>query len=367
LSFRDKIRTVAGLTDGDADQLKKLREYTTRLISGGGAYPELYRLRADLLDLIPPSKRTNDDLAQAQEDRNRYALLTNPKVSKYELLAAARPAIAVKNGELVGSISETWRGSLTPFSRNIGAAAVATGAGKLTLKKGLDLGSYSFSGFAVGPGLIVTVSFGILGIKNPDNKFPLVLDDDYVAEFSFEEDTRNGLKNPLRITEVLYRGTGSDDDYLAILRVAGHDVTKHPPLEVERNKDRLDNLVGRYAFVVGYPAWDPRIPEEFLRVLLAGDVSSKRIMPGRILAVENSRKPGVRKIKNDVSTTGGTAGGPLVDLETGRAIGLHTSGEWQRQEVVKFSFASVLTDLLSDERVPKELRTTETSKPSAPK
>lgn len=64
-------------------------------------YGELYRLRADLLDLLPEKARTQSELVEAQEDRVRYAMLSpglrelSGEEKRMAALALARPALLV--------------------------------------------------------------------------------------------------------------------------------------------------------------------------------------------------------------------------------------------------------------------------------
>ena len=345
VALRDKQNTLTGTTDADVEQLKKVKDYATRLISSSTVYPEVYRLRADIVDLLPSAKKTNEDLARAQEDRTRYSLLINPSKSRFQILAEARPAIEIKNGEISGSVSETWSSTINPFAESIRAAARATGSGRLE-RKDAPYPLY-FVGFAIAPGLIATVRYGLVDMPQ-DARLPFVPDDTYEAVFSFGDQAptnKQSFSEPLRIRQVLYSADLPDGGHLTLLQIDGHDVKRNPPLVIERNAERLNALVGRYAFVVGFPASDSRLPEEFINALLDGKACVKRAMPGRIIAVENFEGLKIRRITSDISTTGGSAGGPLVDLQTGRVLGLHHSGQWKDDESGKFSWADLIADI----------------------
>lgn len=347
--MRDKQGTLAGITDADVEQLKKVRDYTTRLISSSTVYPEVYRLRADIVDLIPAAKKVSEDFAQAQDDRTRYSQLINPGKNRFQVLAEARPAIEVENNAISGPVSETWNGALTPFTEKIRSAVRATGFGRLQ-KKG-EANAWFFSGFAVAPGLIATVRFGV---DVPDDAtMPFSPDDSYDAEFSFGEQTPNpgdAIPGACRILQVVYAAELvhavrlENGSHLALLRIEGHDTIRNPPLVIERSAERLSALPGRYAFVVGFPALDWRLPESFIDALLGKKGGVKRVMPGRILLVEKEGQT-IRRITTDISTTSGSAGGPLIDLETGRVLGLHHSGQWKDDESGKFAWADLIADI----------------------
>jgi hypothetical protein len=345
VALRDKQNTLAGISDADVEQLKKVRDYATKLISSSTVYPEVYRLRADIVDLIPAAKKVNEDFAQAQEDRTRYSLLLNPSKSRLQILAEARPAIEISDGAISGPVSETWTGALTPFTEHIRAAVRATGFGRLQ-KKGAAYPGF-FAGFAIAKGIIITVRFGLNLPK--DVRMPFVPDDSYDAEFSFAEQTPTpgeAIPRALRILQVLYTADMANGDHLAVLRIEGHDIVRNPPLVIERSTDSLNTLVGRYAFVVGFPMRDTRLPTEFVDALLGQKEGVKRVMPGRILALEKLNGQKIRRVTSDISTTGGSAGGPLVDLQTGRVLGLHHSGQWRYDDQSgKFTWADLIADI----------------------
>lgn len=75
-------------------------------------------------------------------------------------------------------------------------------------------------------------------------------------------------------------------------------------------------------YVIGYPGEDQRTPTE-LRSIFKMQV--RTAMFGEYL------KPGKEKgtLEHDATTTGGTAGGPLVDRSTNSVIGVHLSGYFQ--------------------------------------
>jgi hypothetical protein len=89
------------------------------------------------------------------------------------------------------------------------------------------------------------------------------------------------------------------------------------------------------------------MPEAFTERLLGKDEGRKRVLPGRILAFGQDG-PGFdglaggqsapTVITSDMSTTGGTAGAPLIELSTGRVIGMSYAGRWQGERG-KFAYA----------------------------
>ena len=116
------------------------------------------------------------------------------------------------------------------------------------------------------------------------------------------------------IEEVI--GTTSDDRHGALARIepAGQD-----PLKLRWTLPE----VGTRIAVIGHPliTFTPTIVT--LAAFATYPTGEKMIMPGVIVAVENTR------LIYECWTMAGVAGGPIVDLATGEAIGIHHSGKYE--------------------------------------
>lgn len=96
---------------------------------------------------------------------------------------------------------------------------------------------------------------------------------------------------------------------------------------------------GEMVVTIGYPARDPRIPDQELVLKIFGNIyDKKRLAPGQITAVDAGT------IQHDCSTTGGVSGGAVISLKTGKAIGLHYGGLYLKGNYAVS--ALVLMDLL---------------------
>ena len=323
---------ASSATGLDDDQTKLVRARAVALRSHYGAsavLPNLYRLRADLLDLLPEDKRRTGELVEAQEDRLRYAMLS-PELSKLPeeerrmaALALARPAIPLKAGEPQGA-GENWSGLLDRHLAEIAAAAAATG---LVV---LGDGKPTASAFIVAPGVVMTAGYVLdaAGQRPPG------------AEATSAKPPRPRLclgpsagdcGDWLEIGDVLY--DGKPDGFNAVLaEIPKHDPALHPPIPLADALPEPNAMVGSYAYVIGYAFSDPRMPPEFMRWLLGDQAGLKRLMPGRILAFGTSARigqPTQRVFTSDISTSSGTGGGPLLDMLTGKVIGMSYAGVWQ--------------------------------------
>ena len=99
-----------------------------------------------------------------------------------------------------------------------------------------------------------------------------------------------------------------------------------------------DPAPGAQVAVVGYPALDPRNDRQVQDAIFGGVYGVKRFQPGEVMAAKAAF------INHDCSTLGGNSGSVVVEFESGRAVGLHFMGEYERENfAVK---ASALAELL---------------------
>ncbi len=80
--------------------------------------------------------------------------------------------------------------------------------------------------------------------------------------------------------------------------------------------------VGQRVCVIGFPYWDARIGSESFAQHFTGSAGEKHVMPGSILRASGESWT----FNYDCFTAAGTAGGPVVDLETGTVVGMHVVG-----------------------------------------
>lgn len=82
--------------------------------------------------------------------------------------------------------------------------------------------------------------------------------------------------------------------------------------------------------VIGYPALDPRNNVDLQNRIFGGVFNVKRLQPGRLRALANIRSFGhiVSAVTHDSSTLGGNSGSALIDVTTGRVVGLHFAGQY---------------------------------------
>src|SRR5262249_15792615 len=103
------------------------------------------------------------------------------------------------------------------------------------------------------------------------------------------------------------------------------------------------------AAVIGYPAYDSRIPEPELMEHIFGKVyNKKRLAPGAVTVVDGTQ------ILHNCSTLGGNSGSAVVDLKSGEALGLHFSGTFLTTNYAVR--ADVVRELLEKVRTGRAMR-----------
>ncbi|WP_226575497.1 DNA/RNA non-specific endonuclease [Acuticoccus sediminis] len=382
-SLAGRLRRNGRLGEDDTRQVRDALQALGHAIERGNvSYPKYWSLRADFVDLLP-----DEDRARLVEQKQRdwltyYALLRidprdrlragNALTEEEALiaLAQARPALVINDGELEAARGTLWE-AILDLERSRSAvrrAAIATGLFRIVGPSPTPLQESTRGvGFAIAPNLIATAEVNIVApsVRPRGGTEVVEVPDDVVAEFVFADqwpqdgDTTVGR---LPIRRILYLGNGGSPALnLAILEIEGHDTTAFPPLEIDLDAAALE--LNGFVCLVGFPENDSRLPRTFMQALLGKTGGGhKRIMPGRVVTLP---KPGAPRtfsafdrnaITVDASTSGGTAGAPLIDLRTGRLAGVNFGGAWQNIKDGKFAYSIPIAWLFPNEPLQAELR-----------
>ncbi|WP_049644331.1 DNA/RNA non-specific endonuclease [Candidatus Rhodobacter oscarellae] len=361
-----RLRRNGKLSRDEVTKVESALTALTHAIDNGAKYPKFWSLRADFSNLLPNEKR-NALLVRIQNDQLNYLTLLrlDPKDSlarnkdvtdaeAYRVLAEARPALVVSDGAVVDEARHLWKRALDyeASKEAIKRAARATGLFRIYAPEaGETFASTPVMGIAIGPNLIATMAYSILddGLRaGGDGSELIAIPGEYTAEFVFAdawpEDT-DATTPRLPIKRILYLSRSDDTrPELALLEIERHDVAAFPPLTADLEQNAQVG-VNDFAFLIGFPNLDARLPKEFMENLLGekgGGV--KRIMPGQVLAVPAPGTPSNASVLSggsivvDASTSGGTGGAPLISLSTGRLVGLNVAGRWQTLRDGKFAY-----------------------------
>lgn len=186
------------------------------------------------------------------------------------------------------------------------------------------------------------------------NNGPMQASVDFLQEIENPRTLVFQLVKPLYIVDE----PGPDISFFEIAIVGG-DPKLATPIELATQIAVTENVA-----TIGYPAYDSRIPEPDLMEDIYGRIyNKKRLAPGGITRVEQTR------LLHNCTTLGGNSGSVVLDLDSGRALGLHFSGSFLatnyavRADVVK----KVLADVRSGRVRPEApSRQKPTSPPAAP-
>jgi len=111
---------------------------------------------------------------------------------------------------------------------------------------------------------------------------------------------------------------------MALLRVKGAERLRPLRLAVSQPGDRAA------VAVVGYPAFDPRNDRKVQLEVFRGVFGVKRLQPGYAMGLLEASSYGraVTAFAHDCSTLGGNSGSCVLEVKTGRVLGLHFGGAY---------------------------------------
>jgi S1-C subfamily serine protease len=113
-----------------------------------------------------------------------------------------------------------------------------------------------------------------------------------------------------------------------------------PPIRLSQTP-AADIAIDRPIYVLGYPQSDSRTPDAFRSVFTYGERSA---MFGNTIPATSGD---AEALHHDATTTGGTAGGPLIDRATNAVIGVHLAGTFTGG-LMKSNSATPMARLLAD-------------------
>jgi endonuclease G len=237
------------------------------------------------------------------------------------ILPEGRPALDVENDTFAAPLSP-WQHLDTSGPRRRIEDALPS-IGRIEIPEHAQL-PYAGTGFIVGDGLIMTnrhvASLFARGLGARGLTFHAGLER---VQVDFKRELMPRPPAPLRITEVVMVHPFWD---MALLRVDGLGQRKALVLEA------LDpaELGNRDVVVVGYPAFDSRNDFALQNRIFRGVFQVKRLQPGRLTGRRATTSFGnqVRAMTHDSSTLGGNSGSAVIDVETGKVIGLHFGGAY---------------------------------------
>jgi V8-like Glu-specific endopeptidase len=322
------LQSVERFEKRDPELYRELRRKAAEPDDDEAVFP-IARKAAEILAELAPRRSTTTATPPEADDVSMAPPTFDPEITAYERRVAetivrpsARPVLAIRGNkvttEFLGPDSETWA------ARIDGARAildvVIPAIGRVELKNNADF-SWVGTGWLVADDIIVTNrhvarEFG----RGTATGFVFrvgVNGGSQSAHVDFLEEFDRSASLEFAIESILWIATPNEPDvaYLRVKRPAARRGLATPI--------KLAETVSPDDFVVtiGYPARDPRVPDQRLVQRIFGDVyEKKRLAPGQVTDV------GPDELQHDCSTLGGNSGSPVINLKTGEAVGLHFSG-----------------------------------------
>jgi len=295
----------------DISDIRKFLESQKQIHEGIGKDPfKCYATRSRIGDHIEPFMPPDAGLFEAV------------------ILTALRPAILVQNNTFTIDDEDYWFESLESARSNI--ENVVRSVGRIEVLNHPNGYVYVGTGWLVAPDVIITnrhIAQNIAYqsgnefrfIKNPRSNQTIGVNIDFCEEYKVDHRTE------FQILEVLYVEEEDSLD-VALLKISTKallngevvDLNASPIVLTEAEIEDNAEIA-----VIGYPAEDSRrnpLSDREMKDIFGDIYNVKRLQPGSITSVEPNL------ITHDASTLGGNSGSVLIDLKTGKAVGLHYGG-----------------------------------------
>lgn len=251
------------------------------------------------------------------------------EIAEAIVLITGRPVLFVQNDSFIAPESDIWQERLNKSKPLIEAAIKAVGRVELSHHDTLD---WVGTAWLVASDILVTnrhVAREFAAKQNNQFVFKsnplrktIRANIDFKVEYEIEDsdDSRFKVKDILYIEDDVKLNDGSESPDIAFLRVSSGDSLATPislfSEPIEPNRD---------VAVIGYPARDGgRNDYQVMDRIFGGVYDLKRLHPGKITGVYHN------VITHDCSTLGGNSGSVVLDLETGKALGLHFGGAYRK-------------------------------------
>ena len=270
-------------------------------------------------------------------DRLRRVLAEQPDLEKI-VRATGRPVLSIRNGTFEVPQVGRWRGPLEAARPQLERAIVSVGRVELANHPDLDWGG---TAWIIGENMAVTNRHvAELFTQREGERLVFRSGQSGPIRASLDFRREHGLKATLAVVveEILFLAPDkSDAPDVALLRLAAG--AQHLPIALAD----FEPEPGRKVAAIGYPAWDP-YEDDPLQSKIYGDVYDvKRLAPGEVFGDADDVV-----FSHDCSTLNGNSGSVIVDLDTGRAVGLHFSGKSKKANYAVR--AAVLRGLLQETR-----------------
>jgi endonuclease G len=280
----------------------------------------LLRMSVQQLEAVAEGKRdqVSADLAHIEStgaaDRAMLA---------YEAIVrqVGRPSLVVQDGKLV------WNANTDGFPADLRDClphieGVVGRVGRVELIN--HRMEWAGTGWMVEPGIVITNRHvaELFAGRRDTRGFDFLVNPGigvtYGARLDFRQEYERVATLRAEVASVRYiAGPGEPD--VALLKL----VNRHgqpDPIELAAGEAAKELLVG----IIGYPAYDSRNNDQDIAHYFGDIFNKKRFAPGFVTQAPD----GSARLMHDCTTLGGNSGSVLIDLSSGRAVGLHFAGSY---------------------------------------
>jgi len=183
------------------------------------------------------------------------------------------------------------------------------------------------TGWVVAPRIVVTnrhVAEAFARASGPGFAFRENDDGRRVAAYlDWRQEYQEPDESRFRVEDILWiEPDGSLDIALLLISARGEDGETPPdPVGLLTDQEIRQLGLGSWVGVIGYPAHSDFYDRDDQQRIFDGIYSCKRIAPGQVTALV-----GDTRLYHDATTLTGSSGSAVVDLASGKAIGLHFEG-----------------------------------------
>lgn len=190
----------------------------------------------------------------------------------------------------------------------------------------MNLGDYLGTGWMIDEGVMVTnrhvaeVFSARIG-NNFDFKRD-VSGERYRARVDFRREHERTAEWQAKISEIVFlEEAGGVRPDMALIRLDSGGAVLPAPIALDDANPEFDTDIA----VIGYPAEDSRNDAFSMKKIFGGVYNVKRLSPGKVRGVDFDGK----RLIHDCTTLGGNSGSVVINLNTGKACGLHFSGNYR--------------------------------------
>lgn len=281
----------------------------------------------NLNDLLPSPEKTP---AEEQLQIDMEAIIKT----------VGRPALLIKNDTFEQVVDPLWVGPLEKGRTHIDSAIKAVGRVDLSYHPDFSMLA---TAWLVTSDIVITNRHVAekFAEKNNDGFGFIINDNDetITARIDFKAEDKSPEKSVFKVEKILHIEEKSGPD-IAFLRISktnkyGSSLSQPIPLSEESIQPN------RNVAIIGYPMFDSRELDADIQLrVFSGIFNVKRLQPGLITGVTNV-------IEHDCSTLGGNSGSVVLDIDTGKALGIHFGAKNSRKSNVAVP-ASVIKKRLED-------------------